>query len=155
MATKPMTEKQRKSALDRGEITAAEYTKLAYEASPYKDSARDNDMRNKLMQSTSKTEGGRSTGRGGATVEELKKYEAKKDANIYTKEKGKPPSPREMAKGGAVMKAAKAPIKKLPMPPTKKAPALAVMTRPAVLAIAVGKPKAKMAKGGAVKKGMK
>ena len=46
-----------------------------------------------------------------------------------------------MAKGGMVK--AKAPATK---PAMKKAPALAVM-------IAVGKPKAKMAKGGAVKKG--
>ena len=138
MATKPMTEKQRKSALDRGEITAAEYTKLGYEAAPYKDKARDSDMRNKLMQMTSKTEGGRSTGKGGATAEELKKYEDKKNANIYTKEKGQPPSPREMAKGGVVK--AKAPAKKMPKP------AIA-------LVIGVGKPK--MAKGGAVKKGSK
>lgn len=51
-----------------------------------------------------------------------------------------------MAKGGAVMKAAKAPKSPATKPAMKKAPALAVM-------IAVGKPKAKMAKGGAVKKG--
>jgi hypothetical protein len=37
---------------------------------------------------------------GGPTAEELKKYEDKQNAGIYTKEKGKPPSPREMAKGG-------------------------------------------------------
>ena len=37
---------------------------------------------------------------GGPTAEELKKHEDKQDAGIYTKEKGKPPSPREMAKGG-------------------------------------------------------
>jgi hypothetical protein len=100
MPTKPMTEQERKRALDRGEITSAEYTKLSYEESPYKDRAADNQMRNKLMQMTSKVEGGRSTGRGGPTAEELKKYEAKQNANIYTQEKGKPPSPREMAGGG-------------------------------------------------------
>ena len=100
MATKPMTEQQRKRALDSGEITSAEYTKLAYEESPYKDRARDSEMRNKLMQATSTTGAGRSGGQGGPTAEELKKYEAKQNANIYTEDKGKPPSPREMAKGG-------------------------------------------------------
>jgi hypothetical protein len=44
--------------------------------------------------------GGRSGGKGGATAKELKKYEDKLDAGVYTSEKGKPPSPREMAKGG-------------------------------------------------------
>ena len=46
---------------------------------------------------------GRGTGRGkqgGSTAKELADYERKQDAGIYTKEKGKPPSPREMAKGG-------------------------------------------------------
>ena len=37
---------------------------------------------------------------GGPTAKELKAYEDKKDAGVYTKEKGKPPSPREMASGG-------------------------------------------------------
>ena len=37
---------------------------------------------------------------GGPTAKELKKYEDKQDAGVYTSEKGKPPSPREMAKGG-------------------------------------------------------
>jgi hypothetical protein len=37
---------------------------------------------------------------GGPTAKELADYERKQDAGIYTKEKGKPPSPREMAKGG-------------------------------------------------------
>jgi len=46
--------------------------------------------------------GGRSGGKGGATAKELKKYEDKLDAGVYTSEKGKPPSPREMAKGGSV-----------------------------------------------------
>jgi hypothetical protein len=44
--------------------------------------------------------GGRSGGKGGATAKELKQYEDKQDAGVYTSEKGKPPSPREMAKGG-------------------------------------------------------
>jgi hypothetical protein len=44
--------------------------------------------------------GGRSGGKGGATAKELKQYEDKLDAGVYTSEKGKPPSPREMAKGG-------------------------------------------------------
>jgi hypothetical protein len=39
---------------------------------------------------------------GGPTAKELKKYEDKQDAGVYTKEKGKPPSPREMASGGKV-----------------------------------------------------
>ena len=46
--------------------------------------------------------GGRSGGKGGATAKELADYERKKDAGVYTVEKGKPPSPREMAKGGSV-----------------------------------------------------
>ena len=37
---------------------------------------------------------------GGPTAKELADYERKKDAGVYTVEKGKPPSPREMAKGG-------------------------------------------------------
>jgi len=37
---------------------------------------------------------------GGPTAKELADYERKQDAGIYTKEKSKPPSPREMAKGG-------------------------------------------------------
>ena len=41
-------------------------------------------------------------GQGGPTAKELKQYEAKQDAGIFTKEKGMPPSPREMAKGGKV-----------------------------------------------------
>ena len=44
--------------------------------------------------------GGRSGGKGGPTAKELADYERKKDAGVYTSEKGKPPSPREMAKGG-------------------------------------------------------
>ena len=44
--------------------------------------------------------GGRSGGKGGSTAKELKQYEDKQDAGVYTSEKGKPPSPREMAKGG-------------------------------------------------------
>lgn len=39
-------------------------------------------------------------GQGGPTAKELQKYEDKLNEGIYTKEKGKPPSPREMAKGG-------------------------------------------------------
>ena len=42
---------------------------------------------------------------GGPTAKELQKYEEKLDAGIYTKEKGKPPSPREMASGGKVSSA--------------------------------------------------
>ena len=44
---------------------------------------------------------------GGPTAKELKKYEDKQDAGVYTSEKGKPPSPREMAKGGSVSSASK------------------------------------------------
>ena len=55
----------------------------------------------------SKAGAGRSGGRGGPTAEELKNNEAKQNANIYTSEKGKPPSPREMAKGGSVGSASK------------------------------------------------
>jgi hypothetical protein len=51
--------------------------------------------------------GGRSGGKGGATAKELADYERKKDAGVYTSEKGKPPSPREMAKGGKVSSASK------------------------------------------------
>jgi len=39
---------------------------------------------------------------GGPTAKELADYERKKDAGVYTAEKGKPPSPREMAEGGSV-----------------------------------------------------
>jgi len=39
-------------------------------------------------------------GQGGPTAKELKAYEDKKDAGIFTKEKRMPPSPREMAAGG-------------------------------------------------------
>lgn len=39
---------------------------------------------------------------GGPTAKELKKYEDKQDAGIFTAEKKMPPSPREMAKGGKV-----------------------------------------------------
>jgi hypothetical protein len=39
-------------------------------------------------------------GQGGPTAKELKAYEDKKDAGIFTKEKRMPPSPREMASGG-------------------------------------------------------
>ena len=55
----------------------------------------------------SKAGAGRSAGRGGPTAEELADYERKKDAGVYTSEKGKPPSPREMAKGGKVSSASK------------------------------------------------
>lgn len=44
---------------------------------------------------------------GGPTAKELKKYEDKQDAGIFTAEKKMPPSPREMAKGGAVKKYSK------------------------------------------------
>ena len=39
-------------------------------------------------------------GQGGPTAKELKAYEDKKDANIFTEGKKMPPSPREMKKGG-------------------------------------------------------
>ena len=42
---------------------------------------------------------------GGPTAEELKKYEDKLDAGIFTKGKRMPPSPREMASGGKVSSA--------------------------------------------------
>ena len=44
---------------------------------------------------------------GGPTAKELKAYEDKKDARIFTKEKRMPPSPREMASGGKVSSASK------------------------------------------------
>jgi hypothetical protein len=44
---------------------------------------------------------------GGPTAKELKEYEDKKDARIFTKEKRMPPSPREMASGGKVSSASK------------------------------------------------
>ena len=49
----------------------------------------------------SKAGAGRSSGKGGPTAKELADYERKQNAGIYTAEKGKPPSPREMAKGGS------------------------------------------------------
>jgi hypothetical protein len=47
-------------------------------------------------------------GQGGPTAKELKKYEDKQDADVYTAEKGKPPTDPEMAKkrGGMVKKMA-------------------------------------------------
>ena len=56
---------------------------------------------------SNKAGAGRSAGRGGPTAEELADYERKKDAGVYTSEKGKPPSPREMAKGGKVSSASR------------------------------------------------
>ena len=47
-------------------------------------------------------------GRGGPTAKELQKYEDKKDARIFTKEKRMPPSPREMASGGKVSASSRA-----------------------------------------------
>lgn len=44
---------------------------------------------------------------GGPTAKELKAYEDKKDARIFTKEKRMPPSPREMSSGGKVASASK------------------------------------------------
>jgi len=49
--------------------------------------------------------GGGRGGQGGPTAKELKAEEDKKDANIFTKEKRMPPSPREMASGGKVSSA--------------------------------------------------
>jgi len=46
-------------------------------------------------------------GQGGPTAKELKAYEDKQDARIFTKEKRMPPSPREMASGGKVGSASK------------------------------------------------
>ena len=43
--------------------------------------------------------------KGGPTAKELKDYEDKLDAGIFTKGKRMPPSPREMAKGGKVTRA--------------------------------------------------
>ena len=43
---------------------------------------------------------------GGPTAKELKKYEDKQNAGIFTEGKKMPPSPREMAKGGKVKKMA-------------------------------------------------
>lgn len=68
------------------------------------------------------------------------------NANALELEMGKKANPGMFAKGGSVV--AKAPAKAPAKPAMKKAPALAVM-------IAVGKPKAKMAKGGMAKKGCK
>jgi hypothetical protein len=51
--------------------------------------------------------GGGRGGQGGPTAKELKAYEDKKDARIFTKEKRMPPSPREMASGGKVSSASK------------------------------------------------
>jgi hypothetical protein len=47
-------------------------------------------------------------GQGGPTAKELKKYEDKQDADIYTANKGKPPTDPEMAKkqGGMIKKMA-------------------------------------------------
>ena len=44
-------------------------------------------------------------GQGGPTAKELRKYEDKQDAGVFTEGKRMPPSPREMAKGGAVSSA--------------------------------------------------
>jgi hypothetical protein len=44
---------------------------------------------------------------GGPTAKELKKYEDKLNANIFTEGKRMPPSPREMASGGKVSSASK------------------------------------------------
>jgi hypothetical protein len=47
-------------------------------------------------------------GQGGPTAKELKTYEDKKDARVFTKEKRMPPSPREMASGGKVSASSRA-----------------------------------------------
>ena len=49
------------------EMSAAEYTKKVYEESPYKDKARDSDMRNKLNAMTNTAGAGRG-GQGGPTA---------------------------------------------------------------------------------------
>ena len=67
MAKKPMTEKERKQAYDKGEISSGEYSKLVYEESPYQDHARDSDMRNKLNALTNKAGAGRGE-QGGPTA---------------------------------------------------------------------------------------
>jgi hypothetical protein len=45
---------------------------------------------------------------GGPTAKELADYERKQDAEVYTSEKGRPPSPREMAKGGSASASSRA-----------------------------------------------
>ena len=59
----------------------------------------------KLSEFLSPKAGAGRGGQGGPTAEELQKYEDKKDARIFTKEKRMPPSPREMASGGKVSSA--------------------------------------------------
>lgn len=72
MATKPMTEAQRKRALDRGDISSAEYSKMVYEESPYQDRAADSAMRNSLNAMTNKAGAGRG-GQGGPTATQAAK----------------------------------------------------------------------------------
>jgi hypothetical protein len=63
---------------------------------------------NVTVQGVKKPDAGAGRGKqGGPTAKELKAYEDKKDANIFTKEKRMPPSPREMASGGKVSSASK------------------------------------------------
>lgn len=52
------------------EMSAAEYTKKVYEESPYKDKARDSDMRNKLNAMTNTAGAGRGK-QGGPTAKQL------------------------------------------------------------------------------------
>ena len=67
MPKKPMTEKERKQAYDKGEISSGEYSKLVYEEFPYQDHERDSDMRNKLNALTNKAGAGRGE-QGGPTA---------------------------------------------------------------------------------------
>jgi hypothetical protein len=107
MPKKPMTEQERKRALDKGEISATEYSKLAYEESPYQDREKDSHMRN-MFNSALNTAGAGRGKQGGPTAKELKKYEDKQDQGIYTAKMGQPPMDPEMAKkqGGVIKKMA-------------------------------------------------
>ena len=93
--------------MPKKEMSAAERTRKAYEESPYQDSARDNDMRNKLNAMTNTAGAGRG-GQGGPTAKELRDYERKQNRGIYTAEMGAPPQePEGMKRGGSVGSASK------------------------------------------------
>jgi hypothetical protein len=55
--------------MPKKEMSAAEHTKKVYEESPYKDKARDSDMRNKLNAMTNTAGAGRG-GQGGPTAKQ-------------------------------------------------------------------------------------
>jgi hypothetical protein len=102
MATKPMTEQERKRALNRGDISSAEYSKLVYEESPYKDRTADSDMRNKLNAATNKAGAGRGfvnpsmESSTPATDAAKKQADEDKDFEKYSKER----PDQKYAKGG-------------------------------------------------------